>query len=313
MLRARILLLLLALMPVCDAALAAGTPAFFTLHRVGDGVWAAISAPGSHAGGNSGFIIGSDGVLVVDSFETPAAAKALLSAIHAKTPLPVRYVIDTHYHLDHVAGNGVYQAAGAVILAQRNVRAWERTDNLEFFGDKITPQQKHMVESYVLPEVVYRNGIEIYLGQRKVVVRVLPGHTGGDSIVYVSDANVVFTGDLFWNHCLPNLIDADTKAQIASNDVFLKDYPHATFVPGHGEVGDATDVRAFRDYLVTLRKEIGAARAKGESGVALVNDVLPQLKQSYGSWNYFDYFAQHNVEQTAAELAGTKRVPVPAP
>lgn len=310
MLRTRMLLLGLVL--VCSAAHAADTPAFFTLHRVGDGVWAAISVPGSHAGGNSGFIVGSDSVLVVDSFETPAAAQALLQVIHEKTPLPVRYVINTHYHLDHVAGNGVYRDAGAVIMAQRNVRAWERTENLKFFGDRITPQQKHMVESYVLPDVVYRNGIEIYLGQRKVVVRVLPGHTGGDSIVYVSDANVVFTGDLFWNHCLPNLIDANTRAQIASNDTFLKDYPHATFVPGHGEVGSASDVRAFRDYLVSLREDIGAARARGESGTALVNDVLPQLKQTYGSWHYFDYFAQHNIEQTAAELAGTKRVPVPA-
>jgi cyclase len=311
MLRAQVWCLMLALLLGCHAVYADGSPVFFTLHRVGDGVWAAISVPGSHAGGNSGFILGSDSVLVVDSFETPATAEALLEAIHEKTPLPVRYVINTHYYLDHVAGNGVYQAAGAVILAQRNVRTWERTENLKFFGDKITPQQKRMVESYVLPEVVYRDGIEIYLGQRKVVVRVLPGHTGGDSILYVSDANVVFTGDLFWNHCLPNLIDANTQAQIATNDIFLKDYPHATFVPGHGEVGDAADVRAFCDYLVTLRKDIGAARARDESGSALLNDVLPQIKRTYGNWNYFDYFAQHNIEQTAAELAGTKRLPVP--
>lgn len=303
----------LCLIAVCGTCHAAQASAFFTLHRVGDGVWAAIAVPGSHAGGNSGFVIGTDGVLVVDSFEEPAAARALLEVIHAKTQLPVRYVIDTHYHLDHVAGNGVYRDAGAVIMAQRNVRAWERTENFKFFGDRITPQQKRMVESYVLPEVVYRDGIEIYLGQRKVVVRVLPGHTGGDSIVYVSDANVVFTGDLFWNHCLPNLIDANTKAQIASDDTFVKDYPHATFVPGHGEPGSTTDVSAFRDYLVLLRKTVTVARSKGESGTALMDDVLPQLKRAYGNWSYFDYFARHNVEQTAAELAGTKRVPVPAP
>lgn len=313
MLRFRIPFLLLLLMLTGSVAHAADKPAFFTLHRVGDGVWAAISLPGSHAGGNSGFVIGTDGVLVVDSFEEPAAAQALLNVIHQKTPLPVRYVINTHYHLDHVAGNGVYQKAGAVIMAQRNVRAWERTENLKFFGDKITPEQKHMVESYVLPEAVYRNGIELYLGERKVVVRVLPGHTGGDSIVSVPDANVVFTGDLFWNHCLPNLIDADTKAQIASNDIFLKDYPSATFVPGHGEVGKADDVRAFRDYLVTLRKDIVAAHKIGEHGPMLQANVLRQLKQTYGSWNYFDYFARKNIAQTVAELAGTKQVPIPSP
>lgn len=313
MLRARGFISMLCLILVCGAGRAAQPAAFFTLHQVGDGVWAAISLPGSHAGGNSGFVIGTDSVLVVDSFEEPAAAQSLLKAIHEKTPLPVRYVINTHYHLDHVAGNGVYQQAGAVIMAQRNVRAWERTENLKFFGDRITPQQKQMVESYVLPEVVYRNGIELYLGERRVVVRVLPGHTGGDSIISVPDANVVFTGDLFWNHCLPNLIDADTKAQIASNDVFLKDYPSATFVPGHGEVGKAADVRAFRDYLLTLRDTITAMHNKGQYGALLQLNVLRQLKQTYGSWNYFDYFAQKNISQTVAELAGTKQVPVPAP
>ncbi|HET7922834.1 MAG TPA: MBL fold metallo-hydrolase [Gammaproteobacteria bacterium] len=295
------------------AAQAADQTPYFTLHRVGDGVWAAISVPGSHAGGNSGFIIGSDSVLVVDTFEEPAAAQALLKAIHAKTALPVRYVVNTHYHLDHVGGNGVYRSAGAVILAQRNVRAWEHIENLKFFGDKITPAQKETVESYVLPDVVYDGGIEIYLGSRKVIVRVLPGHTGGDSVVVVPDAGVVFTGDLFWNHCLPNLIDANTRQQVTTNDVFLEDYPRASFVPGHGAVADAGDVRAFRDYLAALRARVGAARSKQLSGATLVDAVMPALKRTYGGWKYFDYFARQNIEQTAAELAGSKRLPVPLP
>lgn len=185
MLRLRNLLPLLALVLASNAATAADTKPFFTLHEIARGVWAAVAVPGSHAGSNSGFIVGDDGVLVVDSFEDPAAASALLQAIRARTRLPVRYLVNTHYHLDHVAGNGVYRAAGAVILAQRNVRAWERTGNLKFFGKGITAAQREMVQSYVLPGVLYRDGIEVYLGERKIVVRVLPGHTGGDSIVTV--------------------------------------------------------------------------------------------------------------------------------
>lgn len=312
MLRLRSLLLLV-LSLTCGAASAAETNPFFTLHEIGKGVWAAIAVSGSHAGSNSGFIVGDDGVLVVDSFEDPAAAKALLKVIHEKTPLPVRYVVNTHYHLDHVAGNGVYQAAGAVLMAQANVRAWERTENLKFFGDKITPAQRKMVQSYVLPGVLYRHGIDVYLGHRKVVVRVLPGHTGGDSIVVVPDADVVFTGDLFWDHSLPNLIDANTLAQIHTNAVFLRDYPSATFVPGHGEIGKAADVRAFRGYLVALRQAITTAQNKGESGTALQQDVLGQLKGSYGTWNYFDHFAPRNIQQTVAELAGRKPLPEPMP
>ena len=287
------------------------TKAFFTLHELGHGVWAAITVPGSHAGGNSGFVIGSDSVAVIDTFQIPAAAEALLAAIHKITPLPVRYVIDTHYHLDHVAGNQVFAAVGAVVMAQQNVRAWERTENLKFFGDEITPEQKQMVESLGLPSLSYRDGVSLDLGGRTLDVRVMPGHTGGDSVVIVPDADVVFTGDLFWDHTLPNLIDANTIRQIATDETLFTDYPKATFVPGHGELGHADDVRAFRGYLVALRKAIVDAHAAGKSGKTLMDTVLPRMKQKYGDWGYFNYFAVHNIEQTVAEISGTKKVPVP--
>ena len=301
------LLLLLTALP----AWGEDTKPFFTLHELAPGVWAAISVPGSHAGGNTGFVVGTDAVAVIDTFQTPVAAEALLAAIRKTTPLPVRYVVDTHYHLDHVAGNALFAQVGAVVMAQENVRAWERSENLKFFGAKITPEQRQMVESLGLPTLVYRDGVRLDLGGRMVLVRVMPGHTGGDSVIIVPDASVVFTGDLFWDHMLPNLIDADTAQQIATDDAFLSDYPDAAFVPGHGEVGRAADVRAFRDYLAALRQAVAEERKAGKSGQALTDAVLPGLKQKYGDWGYFDYFAVHNIEQTEAELAGTKKRPVP--
>lgn len=294
----------------CTALPAIAAAPYFTLHDLGHGAWAAVAVPKSGAGANAGFVIGSDGVLVVDTFEDPAAAKAMLDAIRAKTPAPIRYVIDTHYHLDHVAGNDVFAQAGAIVMAQQNVRTWERSQNLKFFGDHPTATQQTFVATLGLPSVTYRHDITIWLGDRRIVVRTLEGHTGSDSTVIVPDANVVFTGDLFWNHTLPNLIDANTREQIASNDTYLHDYPDATFVPGHGEVGKAADVRAFRDYLVNLRKDVAAAQESGKSGTALVDAVLTGLKPTFGSWGWFDYFARHNIEQTAAELDGSKRVPV---
>lgn len=301
----------LLLTAVSGLAQAEDAKPFFTLHELGPGVWAAVAVPGSHAGSNAGYVVGGDSVAVIDTFQVPEAAEALLAAIRKTTPLPVRYVIDTHYHLDHVAGNQVFAKAGAVVMAQQNARAWEHTENLKFFGDKITPAQRQMVESLGLPSLTYRDGVQLDLGGRALVVRVMPGHTGGDSVVIVPDAQVVFTGDLFWDHCLPNLIDADTVQQIATNSSFLTDYPAATFVPGHGEVGKAADVTAFRDYLVALRQAVTDAGSAGKSGQALTDAVLPALKAKYGDWGYFDYFATHNIEQTEAELAGTKNRPVP--
>jgi glyoxylase-like metal-dependent hydrolase (beta-lactamase superfamily II) len=310
----RSLSLLFAALCLGWAAGAAGADApkqYFTLHDLGHGVWAAVSLPGSHAGGNTGFVIGSDGVAVIDSFQTVEAAQALLDAIRKTTNLPIRYVINTHYHLDHVMGNGIFEKAGAVIMAQDNVRAWERTENLKFFGPAPKPEDKALVAGLTLPSVTYKDGVTLWLGDREVVVKVAQGHTGGDSAVIVPDAKVAFTGDLFWNHNLPNLIDADTAQQIATNESFLKAYPDYTFVPGHGELGKAADVSAFRDYLVALRKAVGDARAQAKSGQALTDTVMAAIKPQYGSWGYFDYFAQHNIEQTDAELAGTKKRPIP--
>lgn len=296
---------------LCVTAPAIAAAPYFTLHDLGHGVWATVAVPKSGAGANAGFVIGTDGVLVVDTFEDPAAAKALLASIRAKTNVPVRYVVDTHYHLDHVAGNDVFAQAGAVVMAQQNVRTWEHSENLKFFGEHPTAEQKALVAAFGLPSLTYQDGVTAWLGDRKVIVRVLPGHTGGDSAVIVPDAHVVFTGDLFWNHTLPNLIDANTREQIASNDAFQHDYPDATFVPGHGELGKVADVRAFRDYLVALRKAVAHARQSGKSGNALVEAVLPELRRDYGSWDWFEHFAPRNIEQTAAELGGTKHVPVP--
>lgn len=307
-----LLVLALPLAPAWSAAPAAEpAPSFFTLHDLGHGVWAAISPPRSKAGANAGFVIGQDGVLVIDTFEDPAAASAMLDAIRAKTRTPIRYVIDTHYHLDHTAGNNVFAAAGAVVMAQQNVRTWERTQNLKFFGADPTAQQKRFVATLGLPSVTYKGDITVWLGDRKVIVRALEGHTGGDSTVIIPDAGVVFTGDLFWNHTLPNLIDANTREQIASNDALLHDYPDAAFVPGHGGIGKAADVRAFRDYLIALRKTVADAQHAGKAGDALLEAVLPKLKASYGDWGWFQHFAPRNIQQTAAELDGRKRVPTP--
>ncbi|MGH9704004.1 MAG: MBL fold metallo-hydrolase [Candidatus Acidiferrales bacterium] len=293
-----------------DAAAPAALP--FTLHEVGSGVWAAIAVPQGKAGSNAGFVIGSDSVAVVDTFVTADAAKALLAEIRKKTNLPVRFVVNTHYHLDHTAGNGVFAEAGATLVAQRNVEAWLRTENLKFFGPNPKPEQKARVESLALPQVVYDRGVDLFLGTRRISVRFQPGHTGGDSVVVVPDANVVFCGDLFWKHTLPNLIDATTSDWIGTLDRVTQAEPSATFIPGHGEVGKVADVEQFRDYLAALRKAVGDAQASGKSGDPLVEAALPVMKEKYGDWNFFDHFSKPNIEQTAAELKGQKKIPVAA-
>jgi cyclase len=282
----------------------------FTVKRLAKGVYAATSPDGSKAGSNAGFIVGSNGVVVVDTFVDPAPARELLAEIRKVTNLPIRFVVNTHYHLDHTGGNAVFAEAGASILAHRNVRIWLRTENLKFFGPNPKPESKARVEALTLPDEVYTDAVDIYLGSRLVQVRYMLGHTGGDSVVIVPDANVVFGGDLIWQKHFPNLIDATTGDWIKTIEKLLADHPSATFVSGHGDVATGEDVRDFHDYLVALREDIAQAQAGGKSGQELVDAVSAQLKEKYGQWG-FQQFIPRNIQQTAAELKGEKRVPAP--
>ncbi len=295
-----------------QAPAASSDSLLFTLKPLGHNVYAAIDKPKSPAGSNAGFVIGDDGVVVIDTFEDAKAAEQLLSEIRKLTKLPVKFAINTHYHLDHVTGNGVFSQAGAVIVAQKNVRAWIHTENLKFFGANIKPEQKAWIEGLVAPNLVYDSSVEIFLGARKIVVRYFPGHTGGDSVVSIPDANVVFCGDLFWNKTLPNLIDASTEKWIDSDHKLAAESPTATFVPGHGEVGTVADLTALAGYIADLRSALAQPVKDGLKDEALVSAVLPGLKEKYGSWNYFDHFAKRNILDTAAELRGDKKIPQPA-
>jgi len=283
----------------------------FTIKKVGDGVYAAVGSDTGKAGSNAGFIIGNNGVVVVDTFEGIAPAQDLLAEIQKLTRLPVRFVVNTHYHLDHTGGNAVFQKAGATILAQRNLRDWLRTENLKFFGASPKPEAKAQVEALVEPDMVYTDAVDIFLGNRVVQVRYMLGHTGGDSVISIPDANVVFAGDLLWQKHLPNLIDATTDAWVKTLEDLLAQHPSATFVSGHGDVATPQDVKDFHDYLVALREAVAKAQGEGKSGQELMNAVLPQLQEKYGSWGFFKGFSTRNIQQTAAELKGEKKVPVP--
>ena len=291
----------------------------FELKLIGPNIWAAIDDAKGDAGANAGFVVGDDGVAVIDTFENEAAAKVLFAQIRSLTHQPIKFVINTHYHLDHVAGNRVFAQQGAVIVAHHSVRAWIHTENLKFFGDKITPEEKALVANLLAPEVTYDTGVTLFLGSRRVEIIYLQGHTGGDSVVSIPDAGVIFCGDLFWRKTLPNLIDATTSDWLATLAEFTdqpKEYttnsglPRAQiFVPGHGDVGNLEDVQDFQGYLTWLRGTVQKAESAGKQAEALVAAVLPDLTAKYGNWAFFQDFSRSNILDMGAELKGTKRIP----
>lgn len=285
----------------------------FVLRQVGPGVYAAIDSPSGKSGSNAGFVIGDDGVLVIDSFFNPDAARALVSEIRKLTPKPIRYVVNTHYHVDHVGGDNVLRDAGAIIIAHRNERAWVRTDNLHLFGDRLTPERKAMVETLALPDVTTTRGLTIWLGSREILIRPALGHTGGDLMVSVPDAKVLFCGDILWRHVSPNIIDGNVAEWIKTTEGLTnaEDAAETAFVPGHGNVAAVKDVTEFAAYLRDLRALVQAERASGITGDALIKAALPKFSKQHGDWGAFSYFAPLELGFMDQELAGTKRVPAP--
>jgi len=291
----------------------AQAPLPFVLKAVGPGVYAAIDGPEHKSGSNAGFVIGDDGVLVVDAFFYPDATKALVGEIRRLTPLPIRYVVNTHYHADHTGGDQVLRDAGAVIIAHKNVRGWVRTNNINLFGDRITPEIRARIVALPLPDITTDTDLVVWLGSRKVVVKTVLGHTGGDLTIAVPDAKVLFTGDMLWRKVPPNLIDGSVKEWAATDADFaaIPGAAQTTYVPGHGDVANVTDVADFRTYLLDLKRLVTAGRKAGLKDDALATDVMPKLRALHPDWTISDRAAAAEIRYMNEELAGTKQRPVP--
>ena len=283
----------------------------FRLQQLGPGVYAAIGGP--MAGSNAGFVIGDDGVLVIDAFFYTDAARALLGEIRKLTDKPIRYVVNTHYHIDHVSGDAVFKAAGASIIAHRNVPGWIHGENIHLMGaDQIRPDIKAQIDALISPDRTVDRTTVLTLGKRKIVLRPMTGHTGGDLVVSVPDAKVMFAGDILWNHVGPTTIDG--KILTWTTDLaHLETLPGAAiFVPGHGEVATAREVDDLKTLFDDLTRLTREARQQGLSGDALVQSVAPKLIALHPAWPRLERNAPLLATQMDQELAGTKRVPIPA-
>jgi glyoxylase-like metal-dependent hydrolase (beta-lactamase superfamily II) len=290
-------------------ALADAAPVFFKLTELAPGVFAATDVDGK-AGANAGFVIGDDGVLVIDSFYKPEAAQALLAEIRKRTALPLRFLVNTHYHIDHVSGNQIFAAAGAQVIGQQRMHDWVQSENMKFLGSKATDADRERVQKLLPPQLGYDQTLHVWLGRRSVLLRSWPGHTGSDTVVYVPDAGVMFGGDLFWCRSIPNLIDATVAQWTQSIERMAEEQGvrYKIIVPGHGEVASEVELQEFKKYLLDLREIVAKLQRQGLTGDALRDAAVQELNPRYGGWRY-DRLMRPNVRDMADELAGSKRLP----
>lgn len=289
--------------------LLAADSTYFKLQAISPGVYAAIVEKEDKGGANAGVIIGKNGVAVVDTFFDVNAAHALVAEIRKLTPLPIRYVINTHYHIDHVAGNAVFQNLGALIIAHPNFTKWQHSENLKFFGKQPSDADQKLLETLPDPAIESTETLRLNLGGRYVVVKSYSGHTGGDLIAHIPDAGVIFCGDLFWNRAIPNLIDASVSPWIGTLDEFAKLPATKHFIPGHGAAGERKDVREFQKYLENLRSLATSFAKSSEKEEEVTSSIENSLRPQFGQWDYFSVLIRRNIAAMLAEISGNKRLP----
>jgi cyclase len=216
-------------------------------------------------GGNTTIAVGEDGVIMVDGQYAPMHDK-LKTAIAAHTQQPVRFLVNTHYHPDHVGGNIPFGKDGAVIVAHENMRK-----RLAEGTTRIVPEVKYApAPEEALPSITHKDGMTLRVQGRAAQLKYAPNaHTDGDTYVYFADANVLSTGDVVAMERYPNIDftnGGSLKGMIAACEVYLALASDDTkIVPGHGPLATKAQLAEYRTMLSTIRERMVALVKEGKS------------------------------------------------
>lgn len=216
-------------------------------------------------GGNIGVSVGADGVFIIDDQFAPLSEK-IIAAIGGISDKPIRFVFNTHHHGDHTGGNTNLGTAGAVIIANENVRI-----NLTngFNGGDLT-KALTAEQQIGLPVITFSDTIDFHLnGQSIHAQHLVPAHTNGDSVVVFKEANIIHTGDVFRTTSYPraDVPGGGSLLGILAAYQTLLDISDANtvFLPGHGVLSKRSDVQAQLAMFITIRDRVQAGIAAGNT------------------------------------------------
>jgi glyoxylase-like metal-dependent hydrolase (beta-lactamase superfamily II) len=227
-------------------------------------------------GGNIAASVGEDGILIVDDQFAPLAEKiqAALKNLGI-TDKPVRFVINTHYHGDHVGGNATFANAGSTVIAQDNVRKRLESGGIGGNGGSFTFQNPPQAKA-ALPVITFDHDVTVHFNGEDIRALHFPaGHTDGDSIIFFPKSNVVHMGDDFVRYGFP-FIDVNAggsvQGMIAACEKVAAELPaDVKVIPGHGAISNLNDLREFTEML------------KGTTAVVekalKAHETLDQMKQ----------------------------------
>jgi glyoxylase-like metal-dependent hydrolase (beta-lactamase superfamily II) len=207
---------------------------------------------------NAGFVVTSEGVVVIDALGSPYLANLLIDEIKKITPLPIKFVFLTHYHADHIYGLQAFKEIGVQVIAQERGLDYIYSDTaklrLQSSQQTLDPWINAQT-TIVHADQWFKDEKTINLGDTEFhLIHVGPAHTPEDTVVFIPKTGVLFAGDLVFSGRIPYVGNADSAGWIASLDKLLK-LPVKKIIPGHGSyaINANQDMLFTRNYLIYLR------------------------------------------------------------
>jgi cyclase len=212
---------------------------------------------GGEKGANAGFVIGKNGILMIDSTYSPDDAKQILREIRSVTQKPIKYLFNTHHHADHTFGNQIFSAKVVAHRECRNImtgllrREWSQ-DSIQKYVDE-NPEWKKRLNNLniTLPDTVFDDKWEVDLGNVKANLIHTGGHTKDSSIAHIASSKVLFAGDLIFQGRYPFMRDGDSQEWLSALKK-TRDLDFEVLVPGHGYLCDKSEVEHHISYFENL-------------------------------------------------------------
>ncbi len=235
------------------------------MREITPGVYAYFQAEGGWFLSNAGLIVGDDCAIVIDSLGTIGFNRDFLEEIQQVTDKPVRYLVNTHHHGDHIYGNHLFTGATAIChtRCREEIRKTGEPDperlsqvfpGLDFTGVRMT-----------LPDITFERQLTLYPGKREVLLLYYqPAHTVGDIIAWLPQDGIVFAGDLLFLYSTPLCLQGSFNGWIEVMKA-MADLDARVYIPGHGPQCGQEGVRECLDYLVFL---YGEARRRFDAGMS---------------------------------------------
>lgn len=295
----------------------------FTVQKLADGVYAAIAKNGGYAICNAGIIDMGDGVVIIDPFMSPQAAEDLKSAATKLTGKSVKYVVNSHYHNDHIGGNQVFVGAKFITtsttksliekihpeeISEHKISAplqLEKIKNKNTAG--MTPHEKeehlmwkgyyealvYSVDSLktILPDLTFDKKTNLSGTKRSLQLLTYgTGHTESDLILYIPKEKIVFTGDLLFIKNHPWLGDGNTEKWKSYLDSIVALHPKI-LIPGHGPAGSVADIDTMKMYFESIEK---IAKNCHDKGVLPENETSLKSLPPFQEW-FLSVFFRPNI------------------